>query len=223
MYGILIAPIILLVLLAVSFFYVKARIIIQLENEESTMVLRFEIRPLLKNLRKIFKYGFPIINKILPHTNFSNSEDKNCNKQKKSVSISINQNLELLGDYYKILKVSLGYLVIEKLEWETVIGTNDAMYTAVISGYLWAFKGSFVSILSSASNLKKINLDVQSDFKSDTCWSRMHCILKVRVVHIIFIATYLIVLKVRRYLSGYTGRKAEPSYRGSNENCHAEY
>ena len=114
-------------------------------------------------------------------------------------------------DYNRIGRLSLKYLIIEEIDWETIIGVNNAMHTAIFSGSLWAIKGSLISIISRVSHLKKVSINIKPDFNGNTQWSRLYCILKMRVVHIILIIAYYFILKVRGYLSGHA-RKAEPSH-----------
>jgi hypothetical protein len=100
----------------------------------------------------------------------------------------------------------------EKVEWKTTVGINDAMYTAIITGLFWSIKGVIISIASRKSRLQNLTIDVQPDFSRTAITSRLICILKMRIVHIIIINTYAFVLKVRRYINGYgTGKTTAKS------------
>lgn len=92
-------------------------------------------------------------------------------------------------------RLLLRLLVIERLEWKSVVGMGDAMSTALLNGALWAFKGCLVSWLSRQANLQQLDLNVKPDFSEKSFESRMHCIFKIRLVHIIFMIACLLVLK----------------------------
>jgi hypothetical protein len=102
--------------------------------------------------------------------------------------------------YYKISRMYLKYLLIENLDWRSSIGMNDAMKTAIASGSLWAFKGIIVSQLSNKSRIEKIFLNVSPDFVSSFFLSRLNCILKMRIAHIILIGFYYYGYLFKRYL-----------------------
>jgi len=117
------------------------------------------------------------------------------------------QNLKTAEDYYKIFTLALKYTVVEKLEWQTVLGLDDAMNTAISTGSLWAFKGSFASLLSKKIRLQELVIAVDPDFLSRRLQSRLNCILKMRTGHIIVVGIYIVALKVRGYFYGYTKRR----------------
>lgn len=92
-------------------------------------------------------------------------------------------------------RLLLKMLVIQRLEWKSVVGMGDAMSTALLNGTLWAFKGWMVSWLSREARLKQLDLNVKPDFSGKSFESRIYCIFKIRLVHIIFMIAYLLVLK----------------------------
>lgn len=93
-------------------------------------------------------------------------------------------------------RLLLGMMVIQRLEWRSVVGMGDAMGTALLNGALWAFKGWVVSWLSRHANLKKLDLNITPNFSEKSFESRLYCIFKIRLAHIIFMTVYLLVLKV---------------------------
>lgn len=92
-------------------------------------------------------------------------------------------------------RLLLKMLVIQHLEWKSVVGMGDAMGTALLNGALWAFKGWVVSWLSRQARLQQLDLSIKPDFSEKSFESRLHCIFKIRLVHIIFMIVYLMVLK----------------------------
>lgn len=95
----------------------------------------------------------------------------------------------------KRARVLLKMLVIQRLEWKSVIGMSDAMGTALVNGALWAFKGWIVSWLSRQARLQQLDLNIKPNFSEKSFESRLYCIFKIRLVHIIFMIVYLLVLK----------------------------
>jgi len=108
-----------------------------------------------------------------------------------------------------ILKKILAFTVIEKLQWESTVGGRDAMFTALDAGIFWAVKGMIVAYISHISELEQVKLAVQPDFQKPIFFSKINCILKMRIVHIITIAIYILVWKVRWWVNGYTAKSSE--------------
>lgn len=114
---------------------------------------------------------------------------------------------------YFILKKALAYTVVEKINWQSRVGGRDAMWAALHAGLLWAVKGLVMTFLATNSRLEQVELAVEPDFQSPELNSQINCILKMRIVHIITIAVYLIVWKVRWWINGFTAKTREqPSH-----------
>lgn len=112
-----------------------------------------------------------------------------------------------------LLKKILNFMIIEKIEWKSSVGGRDAMFAAIHSGLFWAFKGTVVAYISHNSKLEQVQIVVTPDFQTNSYFSKFHCILKIRNVHIITIAIYILVWKVRWWVNGYAARAAEqPSH-----------
>lgn len=126
-------------------------------------------------------------------------------------------------DYKKLAKTILHYTIVEKIDWNTDIGLQDAMYTGISTGILWAIKGILVSLINLNSRLEKLHLQVTPDFNKEILRTNLSCIIKIRIVHIIFVTVYLLFLIVRGYFNGYKPGKAEPSYRRTYKNGYAKY
>ncbi len=92
-------------------------------------------------------------------------------------------------------RLLLKMLVIQRLEWKSVAGMGDAMSTALLNGGLWAFKGWVVGWISRQARLQQLDLNVKPDFSGKSFESRLYCIFKIRLVHIIFMIVYLLALK----------------------------
>lgn len=90
------------------------------------------------------------------------------------------------------------YMLIDELVWNTVIGLEDAMYTAISVGGIWACKGSLISWLKNQKRLKNFKINVTPDFSSKILLSELECIIKLRIGHIIYIAILLLGLSLQR-------------------------
>jgi len=102
----------------------------------------------------------------------------------------------------KVLNFGLKYLIVDNLEWKSVVGTQDALHTALGTGACWALKGAIIGVLSSRCRLGRLVLDVRPDFMTPAFFSRLTCILKIRTVHIIIIEVFIIATKVRWCIDG---------------------
>ncbi len=111
-----------------------------------------------------------------------------------------------------MVKTLIEHVIVEKLEWVSLVGGKDALYTALGTGMCWSVKGMLISFLGSQCNLHRILLDVKPDFANPGFSSNFKCILKIRLVHIIIIETHAIAIKVRWCMNGNTAGAAEPSH-----------
>lgn len=113
-----------------------------------------------------------------------------------------------------IVLYSLKHLFrIQELKWNTVLGTGDAMTTALGTGSLWALKGTVIAYLSAEYEIHNLEVNICPDFEGNTCSSELFCIFKIRLVHIIHIIGYVFVVKIRRCINGYTAAgKPQPSH-----------
>lgn len=126
-------------------------------------------------------------------------------------------------DYRSFLKVCLKYIRIEELDWKSQLGIQDVMYTGISTGIIWALKGVIIGLVSAGRQLKKLHLEVHPIYEQETFMTDLHCIIKMRIVHIIFIAAYMLLKIVRGYINGYRPGKTKPSHRGAYENGYAKY
>lgn len=121
----------------------------------------------------------------------------------------LGQSLHTLKRFHGYLK----YVNINELRWYTVIGTGDAMYTALSVGSLWSVKGMLMAGMTKAAITEKVAINIQPDFEKQRMYSELNCIFKLRMVHIILIGVHIICLKIRRYMNGYTAAgKPQPSH-----------
>lgn len=89
------------------------------------------------------------------------------------------------------------HMLIDDMVWNTVIGLEDAMYTAVGAGGIWACKGTLISYLKNHRRLKNFQVNVTPDFSSKILLSELECIIKWRIGYIIYIAILLLRLRLQ--------------------------
>ncbi|MBC7076514.1 MAG: DUF2953 domain-containing protein [Syntrophomonadaceae bacterium] len=201
---------ILAFLIILSLACVKLQIAVQAADIEkkrylSIKINSFFLRKWEKEFRKEFRYDdFDLLFFLKQAVGFH----VGTAYQEPSSPGAFWHNLRSAGEPYDTVRLVLRYAVIEKLDWKTVVGLNDAMDTAIGAGTLWALKGSLVSLLSSRNRLQDIVIEIEPDFAETKIWSRLDCILKIRIGYIILIKICMFVLKVRRYFDGYTTGKA---------------
>lgn len=203
-------PISILILISIltsaliSLIYFRFQVIMNIQNEESGLVLLIEIIPPLKQLSRKYRYsGYDLLDIIQRNLALQSSPARRI----MAFFIRSNRKINYLLNYTHVFNFTAKHTIIEKIEWKTRIGTDDAMYTAFITGLIWTVKGAAIGNISRKSQLQSFHINVQPDFNKAAITSKLICILKMRIVHIIIIATYAFVLKVRRYIIGYGTRK----------------
>jgi hypothetical protein len=74
-----------------------------------------------------------------------------------------------------------------RLDWETIIGTDDASESGILSGTVWGAKYGFVSLLSQMVKLRsKPQINVLTDFSGRHFRTRLNCIVSIRLGDAIF-------------------------------------
>jgi|GEM_PF-880208 len=116
------------------------------------------------------------------------------------------------ADYYRLLRMLLSHVVLEKLDWQTSLGLDDAMNTALACGGVWAFKGNFMGLVSHLSSLEQVELGVEPVYNQTGFSSQLDSIFKIRIVYIMLIIIVGTFISVRGYINGRAARKAQPSY-----------
>jgi hypothetical protein len=177
----------------ILFIYLKVEILIELlpaenKSNDKSKKLLIQLKPLFRPFRQSLHYRFDSQLKL--------SVEDICKKA--ALFISDLQQYDESGYFSRIGifdVVLAGYkkLQIEKLEWKTVIGLENAMDTAICTGGLWAIKGSFIGLISARSRLEEIKIEVQPDFSEIKLASHLDCIVKMRTVHIMIIVVRLLL------------------------------
>ncbi len=75
-------------------------------------------------------------------------------------------------------------IVIQELRWQTVLGTDDAMDTAIAVGVLWGAKASILGYLSGQIPVMKCGINVEPDYRQAVFNTRLRCTVNFRAVHL---------------------------------------
>ncbi len=113
---------------------------------------------------------------------------------------SLDKVITRLNHAKKMGSLCIKLLVIQELEWKSVLGCGDAMGTALANGSLWGFKGMLIAVVSSKTRVEKLDLMVRPDFTQKCLESQLHCIFKMRIAHIIFVTAYFLGLGLKRQI-----------------------
>lgn len=208
-------------LIMVLFTYRKYSIEIELQESKQFQGIQMRAHLPLYTFEQIYDYSDPKLH--LLEAMLIDRLDKGFSGKVafdwgmiKRFLISVSR-IKLVSDWeiqsFFLLKKLLAFTVIEKLQWESSVGGDDAMFAALHTGAFWAFKGMVLAFISHNSKVEQIKVSVKTDFQTSSYFSKISCILKIRIVHIITIAIYIIVWKVRWWVNGYTARATEqPSH-----------
>lgn len=217
LWGILSALLVGLLLL-----YVKAEIGIILHEDESGQGLQLRIQAPFYNFENYYDYSEPALS--LPESFLLAVVEENiAGHQNSSDEYNNNYHLSSRGNGFfmpiwrfiknrKMLRIMRGFTIVEELEWNSRMGSRDALHTGLNTGLCWAIKGSIVGFLSNYCHLAKVKLNVTPDFSIPAFASNLRCILKIRIVHIIIIGAYASAIKVRGFINGITARTARTSH-----------
>lgn len=94
---------------------------------------------------------------------------------------------------HKIIRKFLKHVTIRNLEWHTFAGLGDAAHTGMITGALWAIKGSILGIISHYMKLKTPpRITVTPHFQFSVSQTAISCMIHFRVGHAMFAGIKLI-------------------------------
>lgn len=200
-----------------SCLYFKIAIAITLKEQEGVQSIELSCQVPFYKFKESYDYSDPKLNLpeafLVDTLNRGLATDKDFNLATLKNIFDKLSRLALVSKYGHIaastFNMAMNFTVVDKLQWRSTIGGEDAMQTALHIGCFWAIKGCLAAFISSHSNLRELSLAVEPDFMKTIFLSNFTCILKIRIVHIITIAIYILVWKVRWWIDGITARAAE--------------
>ncbi len=208
----------LLIITILLFSFIKVEVILKVRDDVNFQGISMQIDSRFYKQERNYDYTDPklslieslIISTLENRINGQNSllNDYHEETLQTITSLIVKDIFRLSTVNYDMFKIVLGHITVNKLEWKTTVGFQDAFHTAISTGVFWAIKGTFISMLSSKCHLNNLVVDVRPNFTNPIFLSSFICIFKIRTVHIIIMSMRL---KVRWWINGYTARKSSTS------------
>lgn len=203
--------------------YIKSEIIINMREDGLFQGLNLKIRSCFYKINNQYDYtdpGLRLWESILiaglfkgpNHLNTPNEAPLGYYEYLSFLKGSPLKDWDSLSSKLKILALVLRFAIVERLEWKSTVGSRDALHTALAAGAGWALQGVIIGMLSNKCRLQRVEMDVRPDFTNPAFFSRLSCILKLRMVHIMIIELYVLVLKVRWWINGIRAGTVQPSH-----------
>lgn len=102
--------------------------------------------------------------------------------------------LKHVTDFYEVMKRFLSHVHIDKLYWQSQVGTGEAMETGLLTGVVWSIKGSILGIISKYIILTKDPiLVVEPNFQQRVFRTNFECIISFRLGHVILTGIRIIL------------------------------
>lgn len=125
-------------------------------------------------------------------------EDK---KDKPKINISIKAVWEIREDIKKEVSKLLYHVVnhtitLNELNISSRIGLDDAMHTAIVSGWINAGVYNVIGILDRFARLKKWHASIEPDFENQTVKIGIRCVISANIAKIVM----LLIKVMRSYL-----------------------
>jgi len=178
----LIISIILLILLLILFLPLKAVV----NFNENKLLLKAKLGGVT-----VFKFSPDNVRKGEEKSK-ETSEEKVNEAEKKSQSLS--QKIKYYFELSKLAtKLAKKYILIEYVEIKIEVGTSDAPSTAISTGVLWGAVYRILGVLGSIMYIKHNNVDIKPSFDETKFSAKGKCIIKSRLVYIIFIAIVIFI------------------------------
>lgn len=163
-----------------------------------------------ENNSVILKYGF-LKFKLYPEAKKPKHEKKKKKsgkseggeeeKNKQGLNVSVKAVWELREDIKKEVSKILYHVIhrtitLNELSVSSRIGLDDAMYTALVSGWLNAGVYSVIGLLDRFARLKKWRASIEPDFENQTVKIGIYCVISANIAKIIT----LLIKVMRSYL-----------------------
>ncbi len=123
-------------------------------------------------------------------------------------------------DLYKnILTYILSNAKVDCIKCNIVVGLDDAYYTAITTGLIWALFGSLISILAVHNTIDDLDININPNYRSMSFDIDLYCIIKTKTVNIIIagIKAAHIYIKYKMFKKG-GDTYGRSSYSGVDEN-----
>ena len=113
------------------------------------------------------------------------------------IRLGIQQALMLRREIKKrrwLARIMRSVFNVKVVNWRTVVGLEDAMYTALAAGALWSFKGWMLALVSCLTRLHEQRIEVVPSFGGRMVESICHCEVLFRLVHLLVVVPAVAIL-----------------------------
>lgn len=180
---------IILLLLFILIIFTKLSIFITYYHNKDDDDLKIELRIWFGLIK--YKIKIPLI-KVDDNSPSLIVEGESESSEKKVSQITATDMLSGMKNYKEILehvfqlhsivKKFLKKVSIKQFEWYSAIGVGDAAHTGMVTGAIWAIKGSIIGLLSHYLRiLETPKIMVTPDFHQMTSQTRIICIFQFRI------------------------------------------
>lgn len=108
--------------------------------------------------------------------------------------------LPLTRVYRPLLECMARQTRLDKLVWKTQFGTSDAALTGICAGLAWSLEGWLMAFLQNRDGwlIKPENIEFVPVFDRTCFCTSFHCILSIRIAHVITAQLRWLKLKLRQ-------------------------
>lgn len=205
---------ILIVLLLIFLYFLKVRLSINLSVKGKDIELKVEV--VILRFR-VFKATLPVIDMeedpleliLKGSNNVSGKEEVELSSNEwGSLWHKMNDFLGVLKDQKRLAEV----FQIPSLSWETAIGCDQADWTAMVTGFLWAFKSNLIGLLYNVLQMKEPFFQVNPRFNQWFFETHFSCMISFRLGKAIGQ-----VFRIRRQYKRRRSHRGRASYTRVNE------
>jgi len=183
-------------LLLVLLCFLKLTIHIRYYHKKDNDDLKIEVRALFGLIK--YKKTIPLIKidndsptlVMEEETDIKGKKDTMEETKQYSASDLLNflsNSKELLNhvvQFHRIVRSFLAKLTIRNIEWSSIVGLGDAAHTGMISGAIWAVKGSIIGIISNYMKLRDMpKINIYPNFQGVASETLFSCMIQFRIGH----------------------------------------
>ena len=189
----------LLVLLLLLVLITKVKVTIHYSHSQNDDSLKIEFKVLFGLIK--YKLNVPLIKVDDDSPSIvveENVESGNGEKKKKETTKVTGEDmlqgfqdmktlLEHILSFHRIIRNFCKKVKIKELDWRSAFGTGDAALTGMLTGAVWAVKGSIIGVISHYFILlKPPQVSVQPYFQMKVSQTVFTCMLQFRIGHAMF-------------------------------------
>lgn len=183
-------------LLLVLLCFLKLTIHIRYYHKKDNDDLKIEVRALFGLIK--YKKTIPLIKidndsptlVMEEETEIKGKKDTTEETKQYSPSDLLNflsNSKELLNhvvQFHRIVRSFLAKLTIRNIEWSSIVGLGDAAHTGMVSGAIWAVKGSIIGIISNYMKLLDMpKINIYPHFQGVASETLFSCMIQFRIGH----------------------------------------